>query len=77
MIDRLAISVEKAKIKAIGSRNALNSTSKEKTKRKQEIQTLIIQETLQLQRLNDYHTSLLKREAELNDMIQNLTSLTT
>lgn len=72
VIDKLAISVEKSKIRAIGSRNALNSVNKEKAARRQQLKVMIAEKTLELERLKVYHESLVKRETEFNDLIDNV-----
>lgn len=75
MIDRLSASVEKAKIKAIGSRNALNSIAKERQTRKQQLEAQIDDISMELQQLETYHESLLRRQAEMTDVIENLSSI--
>ena len=72
VIDKLAISVENSKIRAIGSRNALNSVNKEKAARRQQLKAMIAEKTQELERLKVYHESLVKRETEFNDLIDNV-----
>ncbi len=50
MVDELAQRVEEEKIKAIGARNHLKSISKEREAQKQQLQALIAEKKMQLER---------------------------
>lgn len=50
MVDGLAKQVEREKMKAIGSRNHLKSISKERESQKQQLQALIAEKKMQLER---------------------------
>lgn len=74
VIQTLSESVERAKIKALGSRNALDMISKRKLAQRQQIEAKLAEQTLQLERLRIQHESLVKQERELNDLILQLSS---
>ena len=50
MVDRLAKHVESEKMKAIGARNHLKSIAKERESQKQQLQALIAEKKMQLER---------------------------
>ncbi len=50
MVDGLAKQVEREKMKAIGSRNHLKSIAKERDSQKQQLQALIAEKKMQLER---------------------------
>ncbi|XP_054707605.1 intraflagellar transport protein 20 homolog [Uloborus diversus] len=68
--DSLAAEVEKEKLKAIGSRNLLKSITKQREAQQQQLQALIIEKKLQLERLKVQHESLKKEEMEQNELIE-------
>ncbi|XP_015912783.2 intraflagellar transport protein 20 homolog isoform X1 [Parasteatoda tepidariorum] len=68
--DSLATEVEKSKLKAIGSRNLLKSITKQREAQQQQLQALIIEKKLQLERLKVQHESLKKEEMEQNELIE-------
>ncbi|XP_015917279.2 intraflagellar transport protein 20 homolog [Parasteatoda tepidariorum] len=68
--DNLASEVEKSKLKAIGSRNLLKSITKQREAQQQQLQALIIEKKLQLERLKVQHESLKKEEVEQNELIE-------
>ena len=51
MVDNLAKCVEREKMKAIGARNHLKSIAKERESQKQQLQALIAEKKMQLERL--------------------------
>lgn len=72
VIDKLANSVEMSKIKAIGSKNALNSINKEKVAKKLQIEAQIAEKTKELDQLKTQRESLSRKERELNDLLDNI-----
>ncbi|XP_035219353.1 intraflagellar transport protein 20 homolog [Stegodyphus dumicola] len=68
--DALAAEVEKEKLKAIGSRNLLKSITKQREAQQQQLQALIIEKKLQLERLKVQHESLRKEEMAQNELIE-------
>ncbi|KAF6031477.1 IFT20 [Bugula neritina] len=69
-VDSVAAEVEKEKIKAIGSRNLLKSMSKQREAQQQQLQALIAEKKMQIERLRLQHESLLKEESEQNEFIE-------
>ncbi|KAB0795290.1 hypothetical protein PPYR_12129 [Photinus pyralis] len=69
----LANEVEKQKMKAIGARNLLQSMTKEKEAQCQQLQALISEKSMELERLKVQLTSLQKIEMEQNEIINRLT----
>lgn len=74
VIQTLSEAVEKTKIKALGSRNALDTISKRKLIARQQLEVKLGEKSLQLERLKMQHESLMKQERELNDLIIQLSS---
>ncbi|GIY80051.1 intraflagellar transport protein 20 homolog [Caerostris darwini] len=68
--ETLSAEVEKEKLKAIGSRNLLKSITKQRETQQQQLQALIIEKKLQLERLKVQHESLRKEEMEQNELIE-------
>ncbi|KAF8794745.1 intraflagellar transport protein 20 homolog [Argiope bruennichi] len=68
--ESLSAEVEKEKLKAIGSRNLLKSITKQREAQQQQLQALIIEKKLQLERLKVQHESLKKEEMEQNELIE-------
>ncbi|KAJ9591379.1 hypothetical protein L9F63_002084 [Diploptera punctata] len=60
MADMLAKEVEKEKMKAIGARNLLKSVAKQREAEQQQLQALIIEKTMELERLRIQYQSLQK-----------------
>ncbi|KAL3278310.1 hypothetical protein HHI36_013643 [Cryptolaemus montrouzieri] len=73
MVDQLGKEVENEKIKAIGARNILQSMEKEKENHHQQLQALITEKSMELERLKIQLTSLQKTEMEQMDLINQLT----
>ncbi|KAI4460922.1 intraflagellar transport protein 20 [Holotrichia oblita] len=71
--DKLAQEVEKQKIKAIGARNILQTMEKQKDVNHQQLQALISEKMMQLERLKILYNSLQKTEMEQNEIINRLT----
>ncbi|XP_019868964.2 intraflagellar transport protein 20 homolog [Aethina tumida] len=73
MVENLSKLVEKEKIKAIGMRNILQSMEKQKENNQQQLQALIAEKSMELERLKIQLNSLLKTEMEQNETITQLT----
>ncbi|GJQ75629.1 hypothetical protein Trydic_g17707 [Trypoxylus dichotomus] len=73
IVDKLAQEVEKQKIKAIGARNILQTMEKQKDLNHQQLQALISEKMMQLERLKVLYNSLQKTEMEQNEIINRLT----
>ncbi|XP_074642395.1 intraflagellar transport protein 20 homolog [Tubulanus polymorphus] len=69
-VDNVAKEVEKEKMKAIGSRNLLKSIAKQREAQQQQLQALIAEKKMQLERLRLQHESLQKEEIEQNEFIE-------
>ncbi|KAL7637055.1 UNVERIFIED_CONTAM: hypothetical protein RMT77_012813 [Armadillidium vulgare] len=70
MADALSTSVEKEKMKAIGTRNLLKSISKQRESKYHQLLALIGEKKLELERLKVQYESLQRIEAEQNEFIQ-------
>lgn len=70
IIDGLSNEVEKEKLKAIGSRNLLKSITKRREAQQQQLQALIIEKKLQLERLKIQYEALKKEESEQKELIE-------
>ncbi|CAH1800619.1 unnamed protein product [Owenia fusiformis] len=70
MVDTVASEVEKEKMKAIGSRNLLKSITKQREAQQQQLQALITEKKMQLERLRVQYEHLQKEESEQNDFIE-------
>ncbi|XP_067144734.1 intraflagellar transport protein 20 homolog [Centruroides vittatus] len=70
IIDNLSNEVEKEKLKAIGSRNLLKSITKRREAQQQQLQALIIEKKLQLERLKIQYEALKKDEIEQKELIE-------
>ncbi|KAG7209100.1 hypothetical protein KM043_015246 [Ampulex compressa] len=73
IMDSLANEVEREKMKTIGARNLLRSVAKQRDAQKQQIQALILEKSLELERLRIQYESLKKIEMEQTEIIENLT----
>lgn len=71
IVDRLAKQVEQEKMKAIGARNTLKSIAKERESHKHQLQTLITEKKVQLERFRLQYESLLQVEEQQNEFIEN------
>lgn len=56
MVDGLAQEVEREKMKAIGARNLLKSIAREREAQKQQLQALLIEKKMELERYATTHT---------------------
>lgn len=65
--------VEKEKMRAIGAHNVLQSMEKEKETSHRQLQALISEKSLELERLKVQYNSLLKTEMEQNEIIHRFT----
>uniref|UniRef100_S4RF66 Intraflagellar transport 20 homolog (Chlamydomonas) n=1 Tax=Petromyzon marinus TaxID=7757 RepID=S4RF66_PETMA len=70
MVDQLAKEVEKEIMKAIGARNQLQSVAKQREAQQQQLQALIAEKRVQLERYRIQYEALLKVEAEQNEFIE-------
>ncbi|XP_064392861.1 intraflagellar transport protein 20 homolog [Halichondria panicea] len=70
MVDGLAKQVEREKMKAIGSRNHLKSIAKERDSQKQQLQALIAEKKMQLERYRIQYESLLQVEKEQTEFFE-------
>ncbi|XP_076334167.1 intraflagellar transport 20 isoform X1 [Tachypleus tridentatus] len=70
IVDNLEKEVEKAKVKALGSRNQLKSVTKQRESQQQQLQVLILEKKIQLERLRIQYESLKKEEADQNELIE-------
>ncbi|KAJ3642790.1 hypothetical protein Zmor_025545 [Zophobas morio] len=73
MIEVLGKEVESQKIKAIGARNILQSMEKQKENNQQQLQAVITEKSVELERLKIQLNSLQKTELEQNEIINELT----
>ncbi|KAF5272183.1 hypothetical protein FQA39_LY01265 [Lamprigera yunnana] len=69
----LANQIEKQKLKAIGAQNMLQNMTKEKEAHCQQLQALISEKTVELERLKVQLTSLQKIEMEQTEIFNQLT----
>ncbi|KAF7700008.1 intraflagellar transport protein 20-like [Silurus meridionalis] len=69
MVDELAKEAEKEKMKAIGARNLLKSVAKQRDAQQQQLQALIAEKRMQLERYRIEYEALSKVEAEQNEFI--------
>ncbi|UYV61294.1 IFT20 [Cordylochernes scorpioides] len=70
LVAALAEEVEREKMKAIGSRNLLKSVAKHREFQQQQLQALITEKKLQLERLRIQHEALRKEEAEQKEFME-------
>ncbi|KAL3856556.1 hypothetical protein ACJMK2_011292 [Sinanodonta woodiana] len=70
VVDNVAKEVEKEKMKAIGSRNMLKSIAKQREAQQQQLQALITEKKMQLERLRIQYEALQKEESEQNEFIE-------
>ncbi|XP_053502324.1 intraflagellar transport protein 20 homolog isoform X2 [Ictalurus furcatus] len=69
MVDELAKEAEREKMKAIGARNLLKSVAKQREAQQQQLQALIAEKRMQLERYRIEYEALSKVEAEQNEFI--------
>ncbi|XP_048735102.1 intraflagellar transport protein 20 homolog [Ostrea edulis] len=70
VVDNVSKEVEKEKMKAIGSRNLLKSIAKQREAQQQQLQALITERKMQLERLRIQYEALQKEENEQNEFIE-------
>lgn len=70
VVDNVSKEVEKEKMKAIGSRNLLKSIAKQREAQQQQLQALITERKMQLERLRIQYEALQKEESEQNEFIE-------
>ncbi|XP_064459549.1 intraflagellar transport protein 20 homolog [Ornithodoros turicata] len=68
--EKLAESVEHEKMKAIGARNLLKSVEKQREMQQQQLQALVLEKRIHLERLNVQYNALRREEAEQNETIE-------
>ncbi|XP_043474671.1 intraflagellar transport protein 20 homolog [Leptopilina heterotoma] len=73
ILDNVGQRVDKEKMKVIGARNLLRSVAKEREERKQQMQALIMEKSIELERLRVQYDSLKKIEMEQLEIIEHLT----
>ncbi|KAM6296752.1 intraflagellar transport protein 20 homolog [Aegotheles albertisi] len=69
LVDQLAKAAESGKMKAIGARNLLKSTAKQREAQEQQLQALIAEKKMQLERYRIEYETLCKTEADQNEFI--------
>ncbi|KAJ8348641.1 hypothetical protein SKAU_G00272300 [Synaphobranchus kaupii] len=69
LVDELAKEAETEKLKAIGARNLLKSVAKQREAQQMQLQALISEKKMQLERYRIEHEALSKVEAEQNEFI--------
>merc|ERR1739844_778007 len=67
MVDIVAKEVEQEKMKAIGARNLLKSIAKQRESQQQQLQALITEKRMQLERLRIQYDACQKEEGEQNE----------
>ncbi|XP_052073701.1 intraflagellar transport protein 20 homolog B-like [Mytilus californianus] len=70
VVDNVSKEVEKEKMKAIGSRNLLKSIAKQREAQQQQLQALITEKKMQLERLRIQHDALKKTEDDQKEFIE-------
>ncbi|XP_022342480.1 intraflagellar transport protein 20 homolog [Crassostrea virginica] len=70
VVDNVSKEVEKEKMKALGSRNLLKSIAKQREAQQQQLQALITEKKMQLERLRIQYDALQKEETEQNEFIE-------
>jgi len=69
-VDTIAKQVEQEKMKAIGARNLLKSTAKQREAQQQQLHALIADKQTQLERFKLQNEVLIKQESEQNEFIE-------
>ncbi|XP_043910342.1 intraflagellar transport protein 20 homolog isoform X1 [Protopterus annectens] len=70
IVDQLAKEAENEKMKAICARNLLKSVAKQREAQQQQLQTLIVEKKMQLERYRVEYEALSKIETEQNEFIE-------
>uniref|UniRef100_A0A6P7GEQ8 Protein zwilch n=1 Tax=Diabrotica virgifera virgifera TaxID=50390 RepID=A0A6P7GEQ8_DIAVI len=73
LVQQLGDTIEKEKMKAIGARNILQSMEKQKENNQEQLQALISEKNMELERLKIQFNSLQKAEMEQHEIINQLT----
>ncbi|CAH1099863.1 unnamed protein product [Psylliodes chrysocephalus] len=73
LVQQLGDTIEKEKMKAIGARNILQSMEKQKENNHEQLQAVISEKSMELERLKIQLNSLQKTEMEQNEIINQLT----
>ncbi|XP_045473403.1 intraflagellar transport protein 20 homolog [Harmonia axyridis] len=73
ILEQLAKEVETEKIKAIGARNILQGMEKQKENHQQQLNALVMEKSMELERLKIQLNSLQKTEMEQQDLINQMT----
>ncbi|XP_068271732.1 intraflagellar transport protein 20 homolog isoform X2 [Nyctibius grandis] len=69
LVDQLAKAAESEKMKAIGARNLLKTIAKQREAQEQQLQALIAEKKMQLERYRIEYETLCKIEADQNEFI--------
>ncbi|XP_010223459.1 PREDICTED: intraflagellar transport protein 20 homolog, partial [Tinamus guttatus] len=69
LVDQLAKAAESEKMKAIGARNLLKSIAKQREAQEQQLQALIAEKKMQLERYRIEYETLCKIEADQHEFI--------
>ncbi|XP_043272284.1 intraflagellar transport protein 20 homolog B [Venturia canescens] len=74
IMEGLGQDVEREKMKTIGARNLLRSVAKQRESHKQQMQALILEKSMQLERLRVHFDSLKKIEEQQLETIEHLSA---
>nr|XP_057935422.1 intraflagellar transport protein 20 homolog [Doryrhamphus excisus]XP_057935429.1 intraflagellar transport protein 20 homolog [Doryrhamphus excisus] len=69
LVDKLANETEREKLKALGTRNLLKFVAKQREAQQQQLQVLIVEKMMQLERYRVEYETLSKVESEQNEFI--------
>jgi len=72
-VKNLSDQVEREKLRALGTSNALLAVSRERETQRQQFQALIVDKTTELERLRAQHQALINTEEEQQQLLQQLT----
>lgn len=72
MVDELAQEVEQEKMKAIGARNLLKSIARERDVQRQQLQSLLVEKKMELERLRVQYESLKQVEQDQLEITEEL-----
>lgn len=73
-MDKLGKEVDKQKLKAISARNTLQTMEKHREVDQQQLQALVSEKSMELERLKNQLNSLQKTEMEQNEILNSLIS---
>ncbi|XP_065167494.1 intraflagellar transport protein 20 homolog [Atheta coriaria] len=74
LVDKLGKEVDKQKLKAISARNTLQTMEKHREVDQQQLQALVSEKSMELERLKNQLNSLQKTEMEQNEILNSLIS---